>query len=57
MIKVDLIYQGDLVIGFEMKGHANTAPHGNDLLCAAISAIVTGGFNAFDDEDINETGI
>ena len=54
MIKVDLIYQGDQLVGLEMKGHANTASYGNDLLCAAISAIITGGFNAFDDEDIKE---
>ena len=54
MIKVNLIYGRDLCIGLEMKGHANTAAYGEDLLCAAISAIITGGFNAFDDEDIKE---
>ena len=54
MIKVNLIYERDLCIGLEMKGHANTAAYGEDLLCAAISAIITGGFNAFDDEDLKE---
>ena len=54
MIKVNLIYERDLWIGLEMKVHANTAAYGEDLLCAAISAIITGGFNAFDDDDIKE---
>ena len=40
-----------------MKGHANTADYGNDLVCAAVSAIVTGGFNAFDDEDVSEIAL
>ena len=57
MIKVDLIYNGDLICGFTMKGHANTADYGNDLVCAAVSAIVTGGFNAFDDEDVSEIAL
>ena len=57
MIKVDLIYNADLICGFTMKGHANTADYGNDLVCAAVSAIVTGGFNAFDDEDVSEIAL
>ena len=57
MIKVDLIYNGDLICGFTMKGHANTADYGNDLVCAAVSAIVTGGFNAFDDEAVSEIAL
>ena len=57
MIKVDLIYNGDLICGFTMKGHANTADYGNDLVCAAVSAIVTGGFNAFNDDDVSEIAL
>ena len=57
MIKVDLIYNADLVCGFTMKGHANTAEYGNDLVCAAVSAIVTGGFNAFNDDDVSEIAL
>ena len=30
----------------EAKGHANSAPHGEDLICAAVSSILTGGINA-----------
>ena len=57
MIKVNLIYERDLCIGLEMKGHANTAEYGNDLVCAAVSAIVTGGFNAFNDDDVSEIAL
>lgn len=29
----------NLIIGFEVDGHANTAPHGQDIVCAAVSAL------------------
>ena len=57
MIKVDLIYKMDQCIGLTMQGHANSADYGNDLVCAAVSAIVTGGFNAFNDDDIEEIAL
>jgi uncharacterized protein YsxB (DUF464 family) len=57
MIKVDLIYNADLICGFTMVGHANSAEYGNDLVCAAVSAIVTGGFNAFNDDDVSEIAL
>lgn len=53
MIKVNLIKVNDQVIGIEVTGHSNSAPYGKDLICAAVSAIVTGGFNAFNEEDID----
>jgi len=28
------------VIGFSAEGHANTAPHGQDIVCAGISALI-----------------
>ena len=37
--------------GYQMMkvtGHANSAPYGEDLVCAAVSAVVTGGTNALD---------
>lgn len=34
----------------EVKGHANSAPKGHDLVCAAVSAVVTGGFNAIENK-------
>ena len=42
------------MIGFECKGHANSDVFGKDLICAGVSSIITGGFNALHDEDISE---
>lgn len=53
MIKVNLIKQDDLY-GIEVKGHADYDIKGKDLVCAAVSAIITGGFNAFSDNQIKE---
>ena len=57
MIKVNLIKQDDQVIGLEVTGHANAAEYGKDLICAAVSSILTGGFNAFSEEDMNECSL
>jgi uncharacterized protein YsxB (DUF464 family) len=32
----------------KVTGHANSAPYGEDLVCAAVSAVITGGINALD---------
>lgn len=40
-----------------MEGHANSSTYGNDLVCAAVSSIVTGGFNAFNEEDIESISL
>lgn len=29
----------NLITGFTVGGHANTAPHGQDIVCAAVSAL------------------
>ncbi|HPY79431.1 MAG: ribosomal-processing cysteine protease Prp [Erysipelotrichaceae bacterium] len=49
MIKILIKTEGKKVKSLEVKGHANSAPHGEDLVCAAVSAVVTGGFNAIQD--------
>ena len=54
MIKVSIILSGEVVNGLEVKGHANFAEHGKDLVCAGVSCIITGGFNALNKEDIEE---
>ena len=46
MIKVKIGHASNNQVNFlEVKGHANSAPHGEDLVCAEVSAVVTGGFN------------
>ena len=46
MIKVKIGHASNNQVNFiEVTGHANSAPYGQDLICAAVSAILTGGFN------------
>ena len=47
MIKVTVTRgQSGLIHSFEMKGHADFAEHGKDLVCAGASAIAFGSVNA-----------
>jgi uncharacterized protein YsxB (DUF464 family) len=40
MIKIDIFRTpAKLISGFSVSGHANTAPHGQDIVCAAVSAL------------------
>ena len=56
MIKVKIIYEGDLFKSLKVTGHANSAAYGHDLVCSAVSAVVTGGFNNLKDiESFNVT--
>jgi uncharacterized protein YsxB (DUF464 family) len=40
MIKIEIVRNSDqAMVGFSVTGHANTAPHGQDIVCAGISAL------------------
>ncbi len=52
MIQVNVISHDGKPYGLEVKGHAGFAESGQDLICAGVSSIVTGGFNAFNKDDI-----
>ena len=54
MIRVKRILSEDELCGFEIKGHANSEEYGKDLVCAAVSSIITGGFNALVKEEIDK---
>ncbi|WP_017472713.1 ribosomal-processing cysteine protease Prp [Amphibacillus jilinensis] len=47
MIKVT-IYRKQFkhITAFELSGHAESGPHGHDLVCAAVSAVAFGMTNA-----------
>ena len=46
MIKVKIGHASNNQVNFlEVKGHANSASHGEDIVCAGVSAVITGGFN------------
>lgn len=40
MIKAVFFLSGEDVTGFTVKGHANQAQHGQDIVCAAVSSAV-----------------
>ncbi|MEC1720325.1 ribosomal-processing cysteine protease Prp [Schinkia azotoformans] len=47
MIKVIITRRADHSIhSFEISGHAESGPHGHDLVCAAVSAVSFGTVNA-----------
>ncbi|MGI6670774.1 MAG: ribosomal-processing cysteine protease Prp [Christensenellales bacterium] len=39
---------GQSLSGFEVKGHAGFAPHGQDIVCAAVSFLATTCTNALE---------
>jgi len=40
MINIEIVRNSDqAMVGFSVIGHANTAPHGQDIVCAGISAL------------------
>ena len=47
MIKITIKYKstGEF-ISLNSQGHADSAPYGQDLVCAAVSGIILGGINA-----------
>ena len=55
MIKVLIEKRDDSIAYLEVKGHANSADKGEDLICSAVSAILTGGFNAIDEKEVDLT--
>lgn len=52
MVRVSILSKNEIVYGLEVKGHADFATSGQDLVCAGVSCIITGGFNALNKEDI-----
>lgn len=55
MIKINIIKKDGKVETISMKGHANQADYGRDIVCAGVSSILTTTVNAilsFDDTAI-----
>ena len=46
MIKIEATRKNGKIVNLTVKGHANSAPKGEDLVCAAVSSLLTGGCNA-----------
>lgn len=45
MIKVHIIEENKELFGLKIEGHANTAPIGEDLICASVSSAIYGCLN------------
>lgn len=54
MIKVKLQMPYGKFESLRVKGHAEFGPNGHDLVCAGVSAIMTGGINALKNSNIFE---
>jgi len=46
MIKITATRNNGKIVSLTVKGHANSAPKGEDLVCAAVSSVLVGGCNA-----------
>ncbi|MDD5835898.1 MAG: ribosomal-processing cysteine protease Prp [bacterium] len=56
MIKVNCVVSNELIESVTIKGHADYASYGKDIVCAAVSSIVTTTVNdilTLDDKAIN----
>lgn len=54
MVFVKVRKQKERILELDVHGHANQAPHGEDLVCAGVSCIMVGALNAID-QLANET--
>lgn len=50
MISVNVTFIGKDVKSLTVSGHANYDKYGKDIVCAGVSAVVTGGINALESE-------
>ncbi len=51
MIRIKVVRENGNIVQLSLKGHADSDIYGKDLICAAVSAIITGGINALKDPD------
>ncbi|QVJ95155.1 ribosomal-processing cysteine protease Prp [Mycoplasma mycoides] len=57
MVDIIINYKNNKIIQFEMRGHANSDEYGKDLVCAGLTAIVSGALNAIDSYYKNDVDI
>ena len=53
MISVNVTFIGSDVKSLTVSGHANYDKYGKDIVCAGVSAVVTGGINALESQVSN----
>ena len=50
MIKIEVEKSNGAIVSIKASGHAGSGEYGHDLVCAAVSAILTGGANAINEK-------
>lgn len=53
MIKVEIEYKGQKLQSLKVKGHANSGPYGKDMVCGAVTIMLTGAANALENDAEN----
>ncbi|UWP59618.1 ribosomal-processing cysteine protease Prp [Ruminococcus gauvreauii] len=48
MIEITIFVNNNRCIGIESKGHAGYGAHGNDIVCAAVSALTINTLNSIE---------
>lgn len=48
MIKITINKKDSNIVSFSVKGHAEFAEHGKDIVCAGVSTVVIGTVNAIE---------
>ena len=51
MIRIEIVENASGIQKILVQGHAGQGPYGHDLCCAAVSAILFGGYNALQDDE------
>lgn len=46
MVSVKIKRDHNRIVSFTISGHADAGPHGHDLVCAGVSTVSTGTYNA-----------
>lgn len=49
MIKVKIYKSKDVIKGFEIRGHANYAEYGSDIVCSAVTILAVNTIDTFTD--------
>jgi uncharacterized protein YsxB (DUF464 family) len=57
MIKIQINKTNNKYSSLVISGHSNYDEHGKDIVCAGVSAIVTGGLNALINENKSKNAI
>ena len=50
MIKIEVEKSSGAIVSIKACGHAGSGEYGHDLICAGVSAILTGGANAINEK-------